>query len=259
MYLVFSDSHVEPGQDLSRFSWLGQRIIETKPDTIVQLGDFASMLSLSHWDKNKRLIMEGRRFNEDIAIGKKAVNLLLKPLLELQEKQRRWKEKLYSPRWIWCEGNHEVWIQQYVEQNPEMESYLLPFHEYVFPLIRETKTEPIYVPYKSFHIEDDIGFTHAPIMGNSKPIGGKYVNERALDLFHTNIIYGHTHRFLHSHRYLHGRGIKQAINAGCFFDETPTYAVGAANEHFRCCLFVCKGEDGLLHIMTESWKEECVT
>lgn len=252
-YLIFSDAHVEPGDKLSRFNWLGQQLVEHRPDTLVQLGDFVSMLSLSHWDMNKRLLMEGRRFNDDIVVGLNAWEGVIHSLRQLQEIQRKNKVKIYKPRLIWCEGNHEEWIQRYIEQHPEMKSYLHPFPHYI-AYSWELFSDVIVVDYKDYHIENDIAFTHAPIMGNSNPIGGKYVNERALDLFHTHIVFGHTHRFLHSHRYLHGKGIKQAVNCGCFFEKTPAYAKGAANEHFRCCVHLFIKEDGTLDIATNSWR-----
>ena len=51
--LVIPDAHVEPDQDLIRFSKLGNFITEHRPDNIVFLGDFVSLDSLSAWDLGK--------------------------------------------------------------------------------------------------------------------------------------------------------------------------------------------------------------
>ena len=253
-YIVFSDAHVEPGDNLYRFDWLGSVIVHTQPQVIVQLGDFASMLSLSHWDQNKKLIMEGRRFYDDVSIAKTAVRRMFAPLQKLQDKQRQQKHKVYKPSIIWCDGNHEEWITRYNEHNPEMHQYVKPFYTYIRKTLENVSMDVVHVPYKGYHIRDGIAFTHCPIMANGNPIGGKYVNEKALDLFHTHIVFGHTHRFLHSHRYLHGHGLKQAINTGCFFQHTPQYAKGAANEHFRTLIGIDIRNDGLLEVHNFNWE-----
>ena len=56
--LVIPDGHVDDIQDLSRWAYLGNLIVERKPDMIVQLGDFVTVGSLSHFDMNKKRKME---------------------------------------------------------------------------------------------------------------------------------------------------------------------------------------------------------
>ena len=46
-HLIIPDCQVRPGDDLSFLNWIGQYIIDKKPDVIVHLGDFADMPSLS--------------------------------------------------------------------------------------------------------------------------------------------------------------------------------------------------------------------
>lgn len=251
--LVFGDAHCELGQDISRFKWLGEKIVELKPSYIVQLGDFTSMLSLSHWDMNKKAKMEGRRYQADIEAALNAVFTMLYPLHKYNDKQRRWKEKLYQPTILWFEGNHEDWIRKYLDTHPEMLGYMHPFCETIsnqWPYIEGIP----YREYRTIKVKGvNISFTHAPMSPINLPLGGKYVSERALDICDSHVVFGHTHRFQHMHRFLHGRGLKQAINAGCFFDETPEYAKGAANEHFRCVLGINVRDDNLLDVQTMRW------
>ena len=252
-FLAFSDAHVEPGQCQDRFDWLGHLIVELQPEYVVQLGDFATMLSLSHWDANKRLLVEGRRFQLDIDAATQAVTRLFAPLKAFQEKKKSWKEKIYRPKIVWCEGNHEQWIQRYLEQRTEMEGHIKPLHHYLEPHLEKISKDITFVDYKDFIIIDGVAFTHCPIAANARPISGKYVSEKALDLFSCHIVFGHTHRFLHTHRYLHGHGLKQSVNSGCFFDVVPQYAKGAANEYFRTVVGISPREDGLLNIITMRW------
>jgi hypothetical protein len=59
-HLVIPDAHAMPGLDNRRFDWLGQFIIDTKPDVIVCIGDFFDMAALCKYDKGTTEA-EGRR------------------------------------------------------------------------------------------------------------------------------------------------------------------------------------------------------
>ena len=83
--LVVADSHVTPETDNSRFELLGRLILDHKPDTIIQLGDFCSMESLSRWDKDKRLIIEGRRVLKDVEAASEAWGIVDRNLALAQE------------------------------------------------------------------------------------------------------------------------------------------------------------------------------
>ena len=46
-HLVIPDSQVRPGVDTSYLKWIGQYIVDKKPDTIIHIGDFADMPTIS--------------------------------------------------------------------------------------------------------------------------------------------------------------------------------------------------------------------
>src|ERR1017187_4025055 len=71
--LVVPDAHVKPGEDLTRFSKLGNLITDKKPDHIVLMGDFVTLESLSAWDLGKAGKMEGKRYSEDCKAGIQAI------------------------------------------------------------------------------------------------------------------------------------------------------------------------------------------
>ena len=64
-HLVMGDPHCTPKASNDRFLWAGKLAHELKPDTIICMGDFASMDSLSSYDKGKKSF-EGRRYRKDI-------------------------------------------------------------------------------------------------------------------------------------------------------------------------------------------------
>ena len=75
--LIVGDTHAHPNHSNERFTWLGRYIVDSKPDKVVQIGDFADMPSLCSYDKGRRSF-EGRRYNKDIAAA-----------IDAQEKDRK--------------------------------------------------------------------------------------------------------------------------------------------------------------------------
>lgn len=221
--LVIPDAHVAPDQDLYRFGVLGCCIESLRPDNIVVLGDFVSLDSLSHWDQDKPLIMENRRYHRDIEAGLDALELMTRPMKTLQEKQRRNKEKIYRPRMVWCHGNHENRLERYLEKIPELHGQLsieadLELAHFGFTEI---------VPYKEFAEIEGSWFTHAVMNGAGAPAQGKYAVFRAGELCSKSVVFGHLHRKEMVNFRRHGSPLIQVVSAGAFFDETPDYSKGA--------------------------------
>ena len=50
--IVIGDTHDSPKIKQDRFVWIGKYIKESKPDYIIQIGDWASFDSLSYFQKN---------------------------------------------------------------------------------------------------------------------------------------------------------------------------------------------------------------
>lgn len=122
-HFIIPDVQVRPGQDFGFLNSIGEYILDQRPDVIVCLGDFFDMHSLSSYDKGKKS-GEGARIVEDIAAGKEAMRILLGPLTELQNKQKKHKIKQYRPRMELTLGNHEQRIERYTNDNPEISQFL---------------------------------------------------------------------------------------------------------------------------------------
>ena len=101
----------------------GQLIVDRRPDVVVMIGDWWDMEGLSSYDKGKKSA-EGKRVNEDIEAGNKAMDMLLKPLRDYNAKQVKLKKKQYKPLLIFCIGNHEQRIERYVSDNPAIVTLL---------------------------------------------------------------------------------------------------------------------------------------
>lgn len=121
--LVIPDTQVKPNVPTDHLEACGNFIVEKRPDVIVHIGDHFDMKSLSSYDRGMKA-SEGQRVQLDILSGQAAMVRLLTPLWRLQESQRRNKKKVYSPRMIFCIGNHEQRIMRHVEANAELDGLL---------------------------------------------------------------------------------------------------------------------------------------
>lgn len=118
-HLVIPDCQVKPGVDISHMDWIGQYIVDKKPDVIVCIGDFADMPSLSSYDKGKRSF-EGRTYREDVESVHRAMKRLLAPMEAHNADLRARKKGPYKPRMVMCLGNHEDRIRRAVEDDARL-------------------------------------------------------------------------------------------------------------------------------------------
>ena len=141
-HLIIPDTQCKPGHSFEYLSWIGQYIVDQKPDVVIQIGDFADMESLSSYDQGKKSF-EGRRYVKDVQAAKDAMDVLLSPLRKAQEKAKRNKEKIYKPRLVLTLGNHEARIKRAINDDPKLEGLIkyedLPYtdwevHDFLQPV-----------------------------------------------------------------------------------------------------------------------------
>ena len=105
--LVIGDAHAKPGVSNRRFDWLGKFIADTKPDVVVDIGDWADMESLSSYDKGKRSF-EGRRYKRDVEA---AIDARERVNYGMRGMSRR-------PTLVALTGNHTERIARAAQSNP---------------------------------------------------------------------------------------------------------------------------------------------
>lgn len=59
-HLVIPDTQVKPNESIDHLLWAGKYAVDMQPDTIICIGDWWDMGSLSSYDKGKKSF-EGRR------------------------------------------------------------------------------------------------------------------------------------------------------------------------------------------------------
>lgn len=211
--LVIGDAHITEKDNLNRFKAMQKVIKKYKPNKILIIGDFLTLDCLSAWDKNKKKIMEGKRFKNEIDKGNEALDLI---------------QEVHKGEIIYLEGNHEDRLERYLDVQPTFDGVVN------IDLQLKLKDRKItWIRYKAFYTINGISFTHIPIAGNGRPIGGMNMTKKALQMFNNSIVFGHTHSLKIDHETRHNGGMNKALNVGCFFEEDHDYTEGSVCDYWK--------------------------
>ncbi len=196
--VCIGDAHDAPAiPDKSRFEWIGAYIRATKPDCVIQIGDFATLDSLSTHTPNHTL--DGKlkpSFENDMG----SFNLAL------QAMQIDGIERHITL------GNHERRLYAYENENPEMEGKLAATLDSILKNNGWT-----YSPYGMPHSVGGVSFVHACLNKLGKTYGGKNAEGGAIanDAIGDWVI-GHSHvERRHRAPKLGANNYIQIINVGC--------------------------------------------
>lgn len=225
MHLVIPDTHNYYGDKSKRVEYLGKYIADIQPEVIMIMGDWFDMHSINRFDKYGTLKKEGEKIAQDLRAGCHALSDLFKPTVvknfELQAK----KKKQYRPAVAFTEGNHEIRLATFLNENPILEGLLTPIEE----LVSENPHTPIeYIRYGDFVEVDSILYTHI-LFNGGRPISGR-VNTcgDALRLVDKSVIFCHTHRLEWKQlKRLGSNTLITALNGGCFIEDEPEYMFGS--------------------------------
>lgn len=113
--MVIPDTQVKPGVDTAHIAAAARYALKMQPDTIVMIGDWYDMPSLSSYDKKGGRNMEGRRYWQDIRAGNDAMDLFMGILRSDPD---------YDPRLVFCIGNHEQRIERCIDQDAQLEDLI---------------------------------------------------------------------------------------------------------------------------------------
>jgi hypothetical protein len=222
--MVVPDAQVQPNVPLDHLTAAGRFAAAKKPDVIVNIGDFSDMKSLCSYDVGKKSF-EGRRYKDDIAVTKQAMDLFEAPILEEQARQRRNKEKVWKPRKVITLGNHEERIRKAVESDAKLDGVLS-----LSDLGYEERGWEVF-PFLSPVIIEGVAFCHYFPSGQ---LGRPTVSARAiLSKMHMSCIAGHQQgRDIAYGKRADGKEIT-AIIAGSFYQHDEAYLSPMTNQHWR--------------------------
>jgi len=139
-----------------------------KPHELVIGGDLGEFESVSHWIQNKKRKVEGKRLGKEYQACNEILDRVEKVLPKGCKK-------------IFLLGNHEEWVEQYLDNFPAMEG-LIDLETGLRLKKRGYKIIPFNKPYQ---------------IGKANIIHGWYAGvhhaKKHIDNGHKNLIYGHVH------------------------------------------------------------------
>lgn len=222
-HLVIPDAHSKPDIDNRRFDWLGQIIVDLKPDVIVCLGDFADMESLSSYDKGTRGY-EGKRYKKDIEAAREAMDRTLAPLRKLNSGREKNKAKKYRPEMHFTFGNHEHRIERATNYDPMLDG-TIGLEDFGFEH-DGWKTYPFLCECEV----DGVTYSHYAVSGvMARPIAGEHPATMLLNKQHKSFTVGHSHLADFSQRRVAGGRHIMGCVAGCYFEHHEEYVPPSVN------------------------------
>lgn len=181
-HFVFGDSHTIPGVKLDYADWIGDQLLECRPDVVVDLGDTADMSSLCSYEKGKAMF-QGRSYRADVDVHNEFQD-------RVWHKVRKQKKKL--PRRIRLIGNHEERISRALQVQPELAGAIgytdLELEQYYDTVVYYEGNTPGSVEV------DGVRYSHYFCSGAmGRAIQSEHTGYQLLCKKHTSCTQGHSH------------------------------------------------------------------
>jgi len=229
-HLVIPDGQVKDGVPLEHWTWIGKYIAEKRPDSIINIGDFADMPSLSSYDVCKKSF-EGRRYKKDIDASLRGMDLLMNPIAQASN---------YNPLKKLTLGNHEHRIDRAVENDPKLDGLIstadLKYGDYGWGVV------PFLEPVKIDGIEY-VHYVTSGVMGRAAASAQVALRERQC-----SVVQGHVQ---HVDIAIHKKTQNFALFSGICYQHTEEY-LGAQGNGQKPGIWVlnevCDGQADLLQI-----------
>lgn len=234
--LVISDQHAHPDHNNDRADWLGQLIVDRKPDVVINIGDAADMASLSSFDKGKASF-HGSSYQADIEAHLDFQDRLWAPMRKAKRKQ---------PYRVVLHGNHEHRLQKVLEYDPQLAGsrYGVSFTDYAF---KDWYHEEI--PYlgsgPGTYDFGGVTFAHfLPSGAMGKPIGGVHQASSMIAKAKVPSVVGHSHFADYSVQADIRGNLIQAVVAGVYQDYNSGWAGNTQNGWWRGLVYLHGVEGG---------------
>jgi hypothetical protein len=233
-HCVIPDCQVKEGVPIEHLEWIGNYIVDKKPDVVICIGDFWDMPSLSSYDKGKKSF-EGRRYRKDIEAGNKGMDMLMTPLAKAD----------FHPRLVFTMGNHEHRVVRAIENDAILDGTigledmeLARWGWEVIPFL-----QPIEI--------DGISYCHYFYNPNSgKPYAGTAISK--LKNIGLSFTMGHQQGIDIAMRELPNGKTQHGLVAGSCYLHEEEYRGPQANGHWNGIVFKHEVHDGMYDLMQVS-------
>lgn len=235
-HLIIPDTQAKPGVPTDHLAWIGQYIVDRKPDVVVHLGDHADMPSLSSYDIGKR-VFEGRRYIADIEAANAAFEILNAPLEDLNARRRETKHAMFLPERHILIGNHEDRISRATNDDPKLDGTIgledLNYADHgwtVHPFLTPVAIDNIYYAH----------YWANPMSG--RPYGGTAASR--LKTIGHSFVMGHQQTLDYAVRFLSSGQQQFGLVAGACYLHDEDYKGPQGNAHWRGVIVLHQVEDG---------------
>ena len=193
--LILPDVHMTT--KLPRAYKIVKRFIkkQKKFDEIILLGDFLDVDSLSHWNKDMSRKVEGKRFKKEMDLANKELDFLCK----------------HTSQVTWLMGNHEQWIERYIDFRPEIEG-MIEIKTVCKTVQRGIKV----IKYNDLYKVGKMYFTHGMYVN-------KYHSNKHLVSLGCSVCYGHTHNTQTFMMNMKMQKPLMSYGLGCLCGHSPDY------------------------------------
>lgn len=207
-WVVLPDAHTAPpgdgrGHDTRTDDALRQYLGDHTWDGWLCLGDLCDFDAVSNWNKTKIRHVLGRTVKKQYDVSNK--------YLDLHQDVIRGNNP--DARMVLLEGNHDYWIERYIDEHPQMEG-MLEVETGLDLARREIEWVPTWSMGKLFKL------------GHASFVHGQYINKyharKMAEAYGTNIFYGHTHDVqLYSYERLGDDAtfVGQSLGCLCNYDQ----------------------------------------
>jgi hypothetical protein len=248
-HLIIPDTQAKPNVPTDHLGWIGQYILDKKPDVIVHLGDHADMESLSSYDVGKKTF-EGRRYKADIEAANEAFDILCDPLDTYNERVRATKHAQYLPERHLLLGNHEDRINRAINDDPKLDGTIstddLNYKAHgwnVHPFLKPVEIDGIHYAH----------YWAAPMTG--RPYGGTAAGR--LSKIGHSFTMGHQQTLDYAVRFLSNGQQQCGLVAGAAYLHNEDYKGYQGNAHWRGIIVKHEVSDGAYDPMFVSLSYLC--
>jgi hypothetical protein len=239
-HFIIPDVQAKPGNDFKFLNKIGQYLVEKQPEVVVCIGDFADMPSLSSYDVGKKSF-EGRRYKDDIQAAHIAMDALMQPIFDYNQRQKKNGKKQYNPRKVLTLGNHEERINRAVNNDAKLEGVLS-----IEDLAYEKFGWEVH-PFLDVVIIDGIAYSHYFVTG----VAGRPAStaNAQLNKQHMSCVAGHQQglQIATAHK-ADGTRLTSVIAGSCY-EHDEDYLGFQGNKHWRGCLMLNEVINGQFDLM----------
>lgn len=234
-HLLIADCQVRPGVPLDHIAWIAQALVDYRPDTIVNIGDWWDMPSLSMHDGPGSMKMEGARYEDDVFAGSDAFAELCAPMEAEQARLVRNKEKQWKPRKVFCFGNHEARINRAVANAPKWAGTIGEHHLDTRDFERQPFLQRVW--------QDGVLYSHFfQSSHSSHAIGGSIDNR--LNKIGASFVQGHEQGFRYGTRIQASGATWHGLVAGSCYLHREEYRGNQGQGHWRGIVVLNEVRDG---------------